>query len=147
VYHVSVYHQDNVCQVRYDRKAYGSTAPTRRARRQSIASNKSIDFYTGKRLGKEIDVDHIIPLNVAYPVMCALPYKKRVEFANAQENLRPTTPKINRGKSDEMPGTWLPDDPKFVCVYLNQLDRVIVKWNLQSVLNDNDKKVIKKANC
>lgn len=89
----------------------------------SVDFAEFVDEYTGKTLtmrGKEVDVDHVVPLSYAWRHGAAWwSPAKRAAFANDPRNLVATTRKANRSKGDKNPSEWLPANR---CAYLARWD-------------------------
>lgn len=99
-----------------------------------------LDAYTGALLSdpEDIDVDHIVPLHVAWDAGAAFwDEKGRVVFMNDPRNLALTASGINRSKGDDTPFEWLPPDPKAQCRYVENFLSVLRGYGLTMEGSEN----------
>lgn len=98
------------------------------------------DIYTGQSMtwsnlkdigqAEAIPLDHIVSLAGAYRYGAKnWTPKRRIEFANDELNLTPTTAAINRTKSDGDPASWTPPAPGR-CAYATRYIEVKARWDL-----------------
>ncbi|MEY4348075.1 MAG: hypothetical protein RIS43_494 [Actinomycetota bacterium] len=88
-------------------------------------TGKTINFVRGVRTSLAVQIDHVIPLHLAWQ-LGAYKWKfgKRVTFANDPVNLIATDGPTNGAKSDSGPDEWLPPSSKYQCTYVIRFIRV-----------------------
>ena len=75
-------------------------------------------------------LDHIVSLAGSYRYGAKnWTQQRRIEFANDERNLTPTTAKMNRAKTDGDPASWTPPAPGR-CAYATRYIAVKARWNL-----------------
>lgn len=116
-----------------------------RARRQGrcradMVAGTWTDLYTGKPMtwtnlkdisqAEAIPLDHIVSLAGSYRYGAkSWTQQRRIEFANDELNLTPTTATINQAKSDDDPADWTPPSAGR-CGYATRYIVVKVRYNL-----------------
>jgi hypothetical protein len=122
----------------------GRTQPYRAQRqgrcRADMVAGTWTDLYTGQsmtwsnlkdiRQAEAIPLDHIVSLagSYRYGAKNWTP-QHRIEFANDELNLTPTTAGMNRAKSDSDPASWTPPAPGR-CAYATRYIAVKARWDL-----------------
>lgn len=113
--------------------------PQGRCRADMVAGTWT-DIYTGQSMtwsnlkdisqAEAIPLDHIVSLAGSYRYGAKnWTQQRRIEFANDELNLSPTTAKINRAKSDGDPVSWTP--PALGrCPYATRYIAVKARWDL-----------------
>ena len=88
--------------------------------------------FTGNVIqnAREIDIDHLVPLNWAWK-RGAYQWSddRRETFANDPINLWPVELGLNRSKGERAPNQWLP--PAGQCQYVARFSRVVKQYDLQ----------------
>lgn len=108
--------------------------------RADVVAGTWTDLYTGQRMtwsnlkdtaqAQAMPVDHIVSLAAAYRYGAkAWSEQDRIEFANDELNLIPTTVVINRAKADKDPAAWTPP-PAGRCAYATRYIAVKVRYQL-----------------
>ncbi|WP_226363209.1 HNH endonuclease family protein [Pseudonocardia sp. ICBG1142] len=119
------------CDVRDTVLARDLTATTV-ARGCDVTAGTLHDPYSGQTVTgptREIDIDHVIPLALAHRSGAhAWTDAQRERFANDPDNLRATTPAVNRAKSDHGPEHWMPQVD--ACAYAHDFARVATRYQL-----------------
>lgn len=98
------------------------------------------DLYTGQTMtwtdlksisqAEAIPIDHIVPLAGAFRYGAKdWTQQRRVEFANDELNLTPTSQQINRAKTDKDPADWTPPSAGR-CAYATRYIAVKARWEL-----------------
>ena len=124
--------------------AVARTKPYRAQRqgrcRADMVAGTWTDLYTGQlmtwsnlkdiRQAEAIPLDHIVSLAGSYRYGAKnWTQRRRIEFANDELNLTPTTAAVNRAKSDGDPVSWTP--PALGrCAYATRHITVKARWNL-----------------
>jgi hypothetical protein len=138
---------DGACPA-YNRLDDFGSVPSRKARLAAITAAKDgagqiIDYYTGAPVVGTPDVDHVVPLAVAWQSMCHRSAADRTAFGNYAAGLVPTSASINRGKSDQTPATWSPADRTRSCAYGTLYESVAKTWDIP--VSDADDAAVKLA--
>ena len=80
-----------------------------------------IDFHRGAKIGEAVQIDHIVPLALAWDMGAYdWPVAQRIRFANDPANLLAVSGKANEDKSDSQPALWMPPNGAFHCKYAMQ---------------------------
>lgn len=97
------------------------------------------DPYSGGVVGlPDVQVDHIFPLSGAWSRGAAVwSPQHRKDFANDPRNLVATTSKVNRAKSDKMPGEWLPATVAGRCMFASRFVEVTRIYQLAITKAEN----------
>lgn len=106
----------------------------------TILSGTWQDPYSGEILRdpKNVDIDHVVPLKWAHDHGGAswTPERKRA-FANEIRDtyhLLVVSGKLNKEKGALGPNLWLP--PKDSCSYIKNFHRIVTKWDLKYLPNE-----------
>jgi uncharacterized protein DUF1524 len=84
-------------------------------------TNATIDFHRGAGVGASVEIDHIVPLALAWDMGAYnWPVPERVRFANDPANLLAVSGKANEDKGDSQPALWMPPNNAFWCQYAVQ---------------------------
>ncbi|MGA9489551.1 MAG: HNH endonuclease family protein [Mycobacterium sp.] len=90
-----------------------------------------IDFHRGAKIGEAVQIDHIVPLALAWDLGAYdWPAAQRVRFANDPANLLAVSGQANEDKSDSQPGLWMPPNTAFHCQYAMQFIAVTRGYGL-----------------
>jgi hypothetical protein len=89
-------------------------------------SNVVIDFTRGNQVGAAVQIDHLVPLALAWDLGAfAWPEDLRVRFANDPANLIAVAGPVNQDKGDAEPADWMPPNRAFWCQYSVQFAEVL----------------------
>jgi hypothetical protein len=84
-------------------------------------TNATINFHRGAGIGASVEIDHIVPLALAWDMGAYnWPPAERVRFANDPANLLAVDGKTNEDKGDSQPALWMPPNNAFWCQYAMQ---------------------------
>jgi hypothetical protein len=84
-------------------------------------TNATINFHRGAGVGASVEIDHIVPLALAWDMGAyGWPIAERVRFANDPANLLAVSGKANEDKADSQPALWMPPNKAFWCQYAMQ---------------------------
>ncbi len=84
-------------------------------------TNATIDFHRGAGIGASVEIDHIVPLALAWDMGAySWPPDERIRFANDPANLLAVSGKTNEDKGDLQPALWMPPNNAFWCQYAMQ---------------------------
>jgi hypothetical protein len=84
-------------------------------------TNATINFHRGAGVGASVEIDHIVPLALAWDMGAyGWPIAERVRFANDPANLLAVSGKANEDKADSQPALWMPSNNAFWCQYAMQ---------------------------
>lgn len=123
---------DNNCETRDDilkRDLTNETFDDRCVVRSGLLKDpytgKKINFLRGVSTSRKVQIDHIIPLHLAW-LLGASKWSqgKRVAFANDPVNLIATDGPTNGSKSDSGPEEWLPPQSGYRCTYVIRFIRI-----------------------
>ena len=94
-------------------------------------TNATIAFTRGNQVGASVQIDHIIPLALAWD-MGARDWSDamRIRFANDPANLLAVAGPANQDKGDQEPATWMPPNHAFWCQYAMQFIAVARGYGL-----------------
>lgn len=123
---------DNNCETRDDilkRDLTNETFDDRCVVRSGILKDpytgKKINFLRGVSTSRKVQIDHIIPLHLAWQLGASKwSQGKRVAFANDPVNLIATDGPTNGSKSDSGPEEWLPPQKSYRCTYVIRFIRI-----------------------
>jgi CRISPR/Cas system Type II protein with McrA/HNH and RuvC-like nuclease domain len=94
-------------------------------------ANATIAFIRGPKTGEAVQIDHIVPLALAWDLGArAWSDELRVRFANDPANLLAVQGQANQDKSDQAPSTWMPPNHAFWCQYAVQFAEVLRGYSL-----------------
>jgi hypothetical protein len=89
-------------------------------------TNATINFQRGARVGESVQIDHIVPLALAWDMGAyEWPYRQRLRFANDPANLLAVSGPANEDKGDLQPALWMPPNTAFWCQYAMQYIAVL----------------------
>lgn len=108
-----------------------------------ITGGKWVDVYSGKEITnpKDLDIDHMIPLNyAAQHGGQAWDKTKKEQYANNLDgtHLIAVSASENRSKSDKGPSKWKPSNTAYYCEYGKSWVSVASKWQLSVTQADAD---------
>jgi Protein of unknown function (DUF1524) len=84
-------------------------------------TNATINFHRGAGIGASVEIDHIVPLALAWDMGAyEWPTSERTRLANDPANLLAVSGKANEDKSDSQPALWMPPNKAFWCQYAMQ---------------------------
>jgi hypothetical protein len=84
-------------------------------------TNATISFHRGAKVGEAVQIDHIVPLALAWDMGANdWPLAQRVRFANDPANLLAVQGQANQDKGDSQPALWMPPNAAFHCQYAMQ---------------------------
>ena len=84
-------------------------------------TNATINFRRGAGIGASVEIDHIVPLALAWDMGAHdWPIAERVRFANDPANLLAVSGKANEDKADSQPALWMAPNNAFWCQYAMQ---------------------------
>ncbi|MDH6242984.1 HNH endonuclease family protein [Mycobacterium sp. OTB74] len=94
-------------------------------------TNQTIGFSRGNQVGASVQIDHIVPLALAWDLGARdWPEDQRVRFANDPANLLAVSGQSNHDKGDQQPASWMPPNHAFWCQYAMQFIAVLRGYNL-----------------
>jgi hypothetical protein len=94
-------------------------------------TNEVIVFTRGNRIGASVQIDHIVPLALAWGLGARdWPEGLRVRFANDPANLLAVAGEPNQDKSDSEPALWMPPNEAFRCQYAVAFTAVLRGYDL-----------------
>jgi hypothetical protein len=89
-------------------------------------TNATIAFLRGERTGASVQIDHIVPLALAWDLGArGWTDRLRVRFANDPANLIAVDGPANQDKGDKEPSLWMPPNNAFWCQYSVQFAEVL----------------------
>ncbi|MDT5099664.1 MAG: hypothetical protein QOC76_3401 [Mycobacterium sp.] len=81
-------------------------------------TNEAIAFVRGNQVGASVQIDHIVPLALAWDLGARnWPDDVRLRFANDPANLLAVAGQANQDKGDSEPAVWMPANAAFACQY------------------------------
>jgi hypothetical protein len=81
-------------------------------------TNATVAFVRGNQTGAAVQIDHIVPLALAWDLGArAWPDELRERFANDPANLLAVQGQANQDKGDSPPAEWMPANRAFWCQY------------------------------
>jgi Protein of unknown function (DUF1524) len=81
-------------------------------------TNTIVSFVRGNQTGAAVQIDHIVPLALAWDLGARdWPDDRRVRFANDPANLLAVEGQVNQDKGDQEPARWMPPNHAFWCQY------------------------------
>ena len=94
-------------------------------------TNVVVNFTRGNQVGAAVQIDHIVPLALAWDLGARLwPDDLRARFANDPANLIAVSGPANQDKGDSPPGDWMPPNRAFWCQYAVQFVAVLRGYGL-----------------
>jgi hypothetical protein len=89
-------------------------------------TNAEVAFTRGEKTGAAVQIDHIVPLALAWDLGARLwTNDMRLRFANDPANLIAVAGAANQDKGDSEPATWMPPNTAFRCQYAIQFIAVL----------------------
>jgi hypothetical protein len=89
-------------------------------------TNAVISFTRGNQVGASVQIDHIVPLALAWDLGARnWTDEMRTRFANDPANLLAVAGGANQDKSDSEPADWMPPNHAFWCQYSVQFAEVL----------------------
>ncbi len=89
-------------------------------------TNAVVAFVRGERTGASVQIDHIVPLALAWDLGARdWPSDLRLRFANDPANLLAVAGAPNQDKGDSEPASWMPPNTAFHCQYAMQFIAVL----------------------
>ena len=89
-------------------------------------TNAEVDFTRGEKTGAAVQIDHIVPLALAWDLGARFwTEEQRLRFANDPSNLIAVAGGANQDKGDQEPATWMPPNAAFHCQYAMQFIAVL----------------------
>jgi hypothetical protein len=94
-------------------------------------TNAMIAFVRGEQTGASVQIDHIVPLALAWDLGArGWTDDMRERFANDPANLLAVAGPANQDKGDQGPSTWMPPNHAFWCQYSVQFAAVLRGYSL-----------------
>jgi uncharacterized protein DUF1524 len=94
-------------------------------------TNAVIVFARGNQVGAAVQIDHIVPLALAWDLGARnWPDETRIRFANDPANLLAVDGQANQDKGDGEPARWMPPNHAFWCQYAVQFAAVLRGYGL-----------------
>jgi len=94
-------------------------------------TNEVISFLRGEQTGASVQIDHLVPLALAWDLGARdWPDELRERFANDPANLLAVDGPANQDKGDQGPATWMPPNHAFWCQYAVQFAAVLRGYSL-----------------
>ena len=94
-------------------------------------TNEVIHFTRGNQVGAAVQIDHIVPLALAWDLGARdWTDELRTRFANDPANLIAVQGQANQDKGDEQPADWMPPNHAFWCQYAVQFAAVLRGYGL-----------------
>lgn len=94
-------------------------------------TNQTIAFVRGNQIGASVQIDHIVPLALAWDLGARdWPEDIRVRFANDPANLLAVQGQANQDKGDSEPALWMPVNLAFRCQYAMAFIAVLRGYSL-----------------
>ncbi|WP_461164047.1 HNH endonuclease family protein [Arthrobacter sp. R4-81] len=91
----------------------------------------TISFVRGANTSSEVQIDHIIPLSLAWQTGAQqISEEQRRQFANDPLNLMAADGTANMSKGDKDAASWLPGNKTFRCEYVGRQTAVKAKYQL-----------------
>lgn len=94
-------------------------------------TNEIVAFTRGNHVGASVQIDHIVPLALAWDLGARdWPDDRRLRFANDPANLLAVAGAPNQDKGDSQPALWMPPNAAFRCQYAVQFIAVLRGYDL-----------------
>ncbi|MDZ7887455.1 MAG: HNH endonuclease family protein [Mycobacterium sp.] len=94
-------------------------------------TNVTIAFVRGNQIGASVQIDHIVPLALAWDLGArSWSDDLRLRFANDPANLLAVDGPTNQHKGDNEPAVWMPPNRAFWCQYAVQFAAVLRGYGL-----------------
>lgn len=89
-------------------------------------TNATVPFVRGAQTGDAVQIDHIVPLALAWDLGARTwTDEMRERFANDPANLLAVSGGANQDKGDKPPSVWMPPNDAFHCQYAMQFIAVL----------------------
>lgn len=103
-----------------------------------VYTGHGIDFARGPRTSAAVQIDHLVPLSWAWQHGAwSWSDERRERLATDLDELQAVDGPSNQDKSDQGPGTWLPPDPAYRCLYVTRFAFVASRYGLS--IDDADR--------
>ena len=94
-------------------------------------TNATVPFARGEQVGAAVQIDHIVPLALAWDLGARhWTEARRLRFANDPANLLAVAGPANQDKGDSAPIDWMPPNRAFWCQYAIQFAAVLRGYQL-----------------
>jgi hypothetical protein len=104
-------------------------------------TGRGIEFARGARTSAAVQIDHFVPLSWAWRHGAwAWSDARRERLATDLDELQAVDGPTNQDKSDQGPGTWLPPDSAYRCLYVTRFAFVVSRYRLS--IDDEDRAAI-----
>ena len=102
-------------------------------------TGKTIDFKRGKDTSGEVQIDHVVPLALAWDLGAdAWDQETRIRFANDPLNLLAVDGPANEKKLDKTMTEWMPPNSNFACAYVARVLSVSRAYGLRLTHEDKE---------
>jgi hypothetical protein len=109
-------------------------------------TNDTIAFTRGNQVGASVQIDHIVPLALAWDLGARdWTDQLRTRFANDPANLLAVQGRANQDKGDAEPADWMPPNHAFWCQYSVQFAAVLRGYALP--IDDRSAVVLRDASA
>ncbi|RIJ52491.1 HNH endonuclease [Clavibacter lycopersici] len=106
-----------------------------------VYTGRGIDFARGPRTSAAVQIDHLVPLSWAWQHGAwSWSDERRERLATDLDELQAVDGPTNQVKSDQGPGTWLPPDAAYRCLYVTRFAFVVSRYGMS--IDDADRTVI-----
>ncbi|WP_241533832.1 HNH endonuclease family protein [Clavibacter michiganensis] len=106
-----------------------------------VYTGRGIDFVRGPRTSAAVQIDHFVPLSWAWQHGAwSWSEERRERLATDVDELQAVDGPANQEKSDQGPGTWLPPDADYRCLYVTRFAFVVSRYGLS--IDDADRSAI-----
>jgi hypothetical protein len=100
-------------------------------------TGRAISFVKGEGTSELVQIDHIVPLALAWRSGASeWTAARREAFANDPRNLLAVDGEANQSKSDLGPAVWQPPNRAFACEYAEKFGSVLVAYQLAVTTDD-----------
>ncbi|MBP2457749.1 hypothetical protein ABID70_000311 [Clavibacter michiganensis] len=106
-----------------------------------VYTGHGIDFARGPRTSAAVQIDHLVPLSWAWQHGAwSWTDERRERLATDLDELQAVDGPTNQDKSDQGPGTWLPPDAGYRCLYVTRFAFVVSRYGMS--IDDADRSAI-----
>ncbi|CAQ00806.1 HNH endonuclease family protein [Clavibacter sepedonicus] len=106
-----------------------------------VYTGRGIDFTRGPRTSAAVQIDHLVPLSWAWQHGAwSWTDERRERLATDLDELQAVDGPTNQDKSDQGPGTWLPPDAAYRCLYVTRFAFIVSRYGLS--IDDADRSAI-----
>jgi hypothetical protein len=110
-------------------------------RLDDVYTGRGIDFRRGPRTSAAVQIDHLVPLSWAWRHGAwSWSDERRERLATDLDELQAVDGPANQEKSDQGPGTWLPPDAAYRCLYVTRFAFVVSRYGLS--IDDADRSAV-----